>query len=94
MLLQLTELTLVWNTAALAEISGHALPPLIVVYRTPWEGVVKGLVDSLALPAAHTTQLVFVDSAAEAVGVIERDYAARTAAAAKAVAAAGAKASQ
>jgi uncharacterized protein (TIGR00725 family) len=77
----LTELAVVWNLAALAPVGGYTAAT-ILAYRAPWEGVVAGLAQGLALPAAHAGLVRFVEGAEEAVAALEEDFAARVAAAA------------
>lgn len=65
----LTEIYAAWNNAMLCPLRGAA-PPRIVVWRTPWEGVLRGAGAALGLPAETMGCVVFVDSVEEAVAAL------------------------
>ena len=65
----LAEICTAWNIAALAPVGGYA-PFRVVCWRAPWEKVLAGACEGLALPAEHRVCLVFVDSVAEALAAL------------------------
>jgi len=68
----LTELTIAWNIAALADL-GQYRPPKIYAYRTPWEKTLLPIAASLNLPKNHMDCIQFIDTAEEVVNLINKD---------------------
>lgn len=72
----LTEVSIAWNIAALAEL-GNYRPPKIYCYRHPWEKVLLPMAQGLNIPEQHVKCLQFVDTAEEICELINADVAVR-----------------
>ena len=48
--------------------------PVIIAYRDPWEGAFSALVEKLHIPPGHAARIQYVDSAAEAMKLINAHY--------------------
>lgn len=67
----LTELCAAWNTATLNTLRDPtATRAVIVVYRKPWEAILKACASDCGISADHMSYVRVVDDAAEAVQVL------------------------
>ena len=72
-----TELMVVWNAASLRGLYGGP-PQKIYLLRSAWEKAIGGLAAATGIFASDTPLLTFVDSASEALELIEKDLEQRT----------------
>jgi uncharacterized protein (TIGR00725 family) len=66
----LAEICCAWNVAALAPVGGYKASKLIL-WRNPWEAVVKGAGESLKLATEVLDCIIFVDTVEEAVAALQ-----------------------
>ena len=68
----MAELMVVWNAASLRQMYG-GVPQKIFVWRPFWEMVLKDFIDTVGVYSSDVALLTFVDSAEEALEIVEKD---------------------
>jgi len=68
----MAELMVVWNAATLRQMYG-GVPQKIFVWRPFWEKVLKDFIDAVGVYSSDVALLTFVDSAEEALEIVEKD---------------------